>query len=218
MKAPEKPISFWGTLEGINSQFEFQILQVSKLVVSRHHQHCFLGKPTWAFLEGVHKQGAGDYWGTGLAQSWGMPQAKLSLCRIYFSTCGLWSLPCREDTAPAAVAQSTFSAPSSLAAPAPAAGGGGRVNYLQRNLLLFHCRHWGSNHRAATSKTIPLPPLLVNLWRLHSVHFFNADQRYWASADGTEICTPSARSQAPGALIPRQWVNFHPCSLSTYSK
>lgn len=91
MKVPEKPISFWVTLEGINSQFEFQILQVSKLVVSQHHQHCFLGKPTWAFLEGAHKHGAGDYWGTGHAQSWGMPRAKLSLALqdIFFH---LWSL------------------------------------------------------------------------------------------------------------------------------
>lgn len=109
-------------------------------------------------------------------------------------------------------------APSSLTAHTPA-GAGGRVNYLQRNLLMLHCLSWGSNHRAATSKIIPLPPLSVHLWRVHSVHLFNADQRDHSFGRWhRNMCTPSAQRQAPGALIPWQWVNFHSCSLSTHSK
>lgn len=138
---------------------------------------CFFGKTNWAVSWEAHKQR-----GTGLAQSWGMLGAKLSLCRMYFPTSGLLILPCHEDTAPGALTPSSFPAPSSSLS-----WSGGRQNYLQRSLLLFHCLNPASNHPAATSKIIPLPPLVLNLWRVHSEHFLTTDQRYQAPADGTEI-------------------------------
>lgn len=171
--------NFWMTLGRINSQFEFQIFQVFELAVSPHPQHCFLlfwENQLGCFLGSTQR-------GTGLAQSWGMLGAKLSLCRMYFPTSGLLILPCHEDTAPGALTPSSFPAPSSSLS-----WSGGRQNYLQRSLLLFHCLNPASNHPAATSKIIPLPPLVLNLWRVHSEHFLTTDQRYQAPADGTEIC------------------------------
>lgn len=167
---------------------------------------CFFGKTNWAVSWEAHKQR-----GTGLTQSWGMLGAKLCLCRMYFTTSGLLILPCHEDTAPGALTPSSFPAPSSSLS-----WSGGRQNYLQRSLLLFHCLNPASNHPAATSKIIhPTTSTCTQFMESALWALFNHRPKVPSSSRWhRNMCTPSA----PGALIPWQWIHFHSCSLSAHSK